>query len=107
MTSAYRRFWKGQQYETVARLGSGGMGEVFAVIDHKLGHKKKAIKTIRPDLLADSDVRRRFKIEIDALCRLTHPNIVEIIEQNLDHNPPFFVQELLTGRTLANLIEER
>ena len=62
------------QYEIVAQLGAGGMGEVYRARDAKLG-RDVAIKVMPTALAADSDYLARFHREAQMLPALNHPNI--------------------------------
>jgi eukaryotic-like serine/threonine-protein kinase len=65
------------QYEIVAPLGAGGMGEVYRARDTRL-NRAVAIKVL-PDLLArDPDRLARFEREAQAVAALSHPNILAI-----------------------------
>ncbi len=75
-------------------IASGGMGTVFEATQ---SHPTRivALKTIRADLL-DSNARRRFEYEAEALARLQHPNIAQIFEAGIDGRP-IFAMELIAG----------
>src|SRR5207248_11481508 len=63
------------RYEILARLGSGGMGTVYKA-RHRLMERLVALKVINPALVGWPEAVRRFRQEIRAAARLTHPNIV-------------------------------
>ena len=64
-------------YEVLAKLGEGGMGEVYRARDSKL-NRDVAIK-ILPDVFAhDSERVARFTREAQTLASLNHPNIAQI-----------------------------
>ena len=64
-------------YEIVAKLGEGGMGEVYRARDQKLG-RDVAIKVLPADVAADTERLARFKREAQVLASLNHPNIAAI-----------------------------
>jgi serine/threonine protein kinase/tetratricopeptide (TPR) repeat protein len=66
-------------YEILARLGRGGMGEVFKARDTRLD-RALALKTLPAEHLGDSERRRRLIVEARAAARLNHPNIVTIYD---------------------------
>src|SRR4051812_21840656 len=91
------------RYELGDRLGYGGMGEVWAATDRRLG-RDVAVKQLRMDLAEQPVARRRFEIEARAAAGLTHPNIVTVYDCGEDNGRPFLVMERLPGRTLADEI---
>jgi serine/threonine protein kinase len=91
-------------YVLGARLGRGGMGEVFAAAHTRL-KRRFAVKLLsRP---SDSvEAIARFRREAEISSRLGHPNIVEVIDFDCsDDGQPFLVMELLAGEDLAARIE--
>jgi serine/threonine protein kinase len=89
-------------YRILRRLGSGGMGEVYAAEDERL-RRDVAIKFISPGKAADEHARRRFEREAQAAAALNHPNICTIFEVNEHEGQPFLVMELLDGRDLRQI----
>ena len=66
-------------YKIRAKLGAGGMGEVYLAEDTKL-NRKVAIKFLRPESTADLRAKRRLMREAQAAAALDHPNICAIHE---------------------------
>ena len=92
------------RYEIVEPLAEGGMGAVFRARRRLLGDEV-ALKIVRSDLGADPAARERFLREGRACAQLRHPNIVSILDYNLDaEGRPFLVMELLNGRSLRQEI---
>ncbi|MGH7894237.1 MAG: protein kinase domain-containing protein, partial [Candidatus Binatia bacterium] len=60
-------------YEITARLGAGGMGEVFRARDTKL-NREVAIKVLPAELAQDRERVARFRREAQVLASLNHPN---------------------------------
>jgi eukaryotic-like serine/threonine-protein kinase len=95
------------RYEILEPLAEGGMGAVFRARRRMLGDEV-AIKIVRSDLGGDPAARERFLRESRAAAQLRHPNIVSILDFNLDpHGRPFLVMELLNGRSLHDEIGVR
>jgi serine/threonine protein kinase len=88
-------------YEIVALLGSGGMGEVYRAKDLKL--KREVAIKIAPDHFARDGGRVvRFRREAEALAALNHPAIAAIYGFEEDGESKFLVLELVEGETLAD-----
>src|SRR5215470_2703356 len=87
------------QYQITAKLGAGGMGEVFRARDTRL-NREVAIKILPKEFASDSDRLRRFEQESKALAALNHPNILIIHDAGVHDGTPFLVSELLEGQTL-------
>ena len=88
------------RYEIVAPIAEGGMGAVYRARRTLLGDEV-AVKIMRPDFGSDPGSRERFLRESRACAQLRHPNIVSILDYNLDpEGRPFLVMELLNGRSL-------
>src|ERR1700689_1897412 len=88
-------------YEIIARIGAGGMGEVYRGRDTKLD-REVAIK-ILPDALAQDPERlARFEREAKVLASLNHPNIAQIYGVEESSGVRALVMELVPGETLAD-----
>jgi serine/threonine-protein kinase len=92
-------------YEVRSRLGSGGMGEVYAVV-HRTLRAELALKVLRPEHRRDPSIVTRFRAEGRALWELAHPGFVRVHHAGDDPAVgPFLVLERLVGRSLADVIE--
>src|SRR5262249_8390340 len=89
-------------YRILRRLGSGGMGEVYAAEDERL-RREVAIKFISPAKTADENARRRFEREAQAASALNHPNICTIFEVSEHEGQLFLVMEFLDGQDLRQV----
>src|SRR5256885_12965700 len=85
----------------IAKIGEGGMGEVYRALDTKLG-REVAIKIIPEAFARDADRMMRFAREARVLASLNHPNIAAIygVEERA------LVLELVEGPTLADRIAQ-
>jgi serine/threonine protein kinase len=94
-------------YALVRKLGEGGMGAVYLAEDTKLA-RKAAIKTMRPELAADENLRRRFVREARAAAAVEHENIVPIwgIGEAPDGSP-FIAMPFLQGESLAERLKRQ
>jgi eukaryotic-like serine/threonine-protein kinase len=87
------------RYQLVRLLGRGGMAEVFEANDGVLG-RRVAVKVFRDETdIATSQARQQ--LEIQALARLQHPNIVAVFDAGTDAGVSFVVMQLIDGVTLA------
>jgi serine/threonine protein kinase len=95
------------RYEILEPLAEGGMGAVYRARRRLLGDEV-AIKIVRPEFGADPSARERFLREARGCAQLRHPNIVSILDYNIDADGrPFLVMELLNGRSLRQEITAR
>jgi len=90
-------------YKIVARLGRGGMGEVYAAEDAKLG-RRVALKLLPAALAADAERRARLEREARAVATLTHPNIVTVYSVEQAGDVHFITMELVEGKTLTEAL---
>ena len=93
------------RYEIVATLGTGGMGHVYRARRPLLGDEV-AIKVMQTSADAPPDLKQRFLRESRACAQLRHPNIVTILDFNIDPSgQPYMVMELLSGPSLRDEME--
>jgi Tol biopolymer transport system component/predicted Ser/Thr protein kinase len=93
-------------YEIVSRIGSGGMGEVYRARDLSLG-RDAAIKVMQTGFASEPERLKRFEREARAAAALNHPNIATVYEIGAHEGTHFIAMELVEGRTLRELLEER
>jgi serine/threonine protein kinase len=86
-------------YEVLRVLGGGGMGTVFQA-RHLAMDKMVALKLINSGWAQDNDFRRRFALEVKALARLDHPNIVPIYDAASWQGLPYMTMKFVAGKTL-------
>src|SRR5688572_27806432 len=92
-------------YEITAKLGEGGMGEVYRAHDSKLG-RDVAIKVLPATFAADAERLARFEREAKLLASLNHPHIAAIYGVEESNGVRALVMELVEGPTLAERIAE-
>lgn len=94
------------RYKVETRLGEGALSTVYAAT-HKLIEKRVALKVLKSEFVADPEIVERFLREAKAASRLSHENIISLSDfGKVPSGAPFFVMELLSGRTLADLLYE-
>ncbi len=92
------------QYEIVAKIKEGGMGEIYQV-RHRLLDELRVVKVLHPDLVGDRELNERFAREARAAIQLRHPNIVQIFDFTLDATGAgLIVMEYIRGTDLKQLI---
>jgi Tol biopolymer transport system component len=91
-------------YEIAARIGAGGMGEVYRATDTNL-KRQVAIKVLPDAVLADSGRLVRFQREAELLASLNHPNIAQIYGLERTDGLIGLVMELVEGQTLAGRLK--
>jgi serine/threonine-protein kinase len=90
-------------YEITARIGEGGMGQVFRATDTRL-KRPVAIKILPPSLAADHDRLARFQREAEVLASLNHPHIAAIYGLEESDGVSALVMELVEGDDLSQRI---
>lgn len=93
----------GQRYRLHGLVAKGGMGEVHLAFDQRL-QRQVAAKMLADNLLQDSEQLHRFNQEALALAKLSHPNIVSVLDLFEDHGQFWFIMELLPGGDLSERI---
>lgn len=83
-------------FEILGLIGQGGMGAVFEARQISLS-RRVAIKVLAPELASRSDIVERFDREAATLARLTHPNIVTILERGRSDEHYYFIMEFVEG----------
>ncbi len=94
------------RYNIQKKLGEGGMGLVYLAIHAVIG-KRCAVKVLRPDVNAESDMGERFIQEARSAAAIDNPHVIEITDfgQTPDGSA-YFVMEFLDGRSLQNALKE-
>jgi serine/threonine protein kinase len=89
------------------KIGQGGVGAVYLAEDLKMMKRKVVIKILLENWLENLDVRRKFEQEKEALARLDHPGIINILDAGMiDSDKPYFVMPFVSGSTLRQYIKQ-
>ncbi|MFN2470466.1 MAG: protein kinase [Gaiellaceae bacterium] len=94
------------RYRIEARIARGGMATVYRGLDERLD-RVVAIKVMHPGLAEEADFLARFTREARAAARLSSGNVVSVFDQGCHDGLVFLVMELVTGRTLRDVLAER
>ncbi len=92
-------------FKITAKLGEGGMGEVFVAEDTNL-KRRVALKVLPAELAGSQERLERFQREAESLAALNHPNIVHVYSVETDQKVHFLTMELVEGESLEQLIPE-
>lgn len=93
-------------YEIVSFLAAGGMGEIYVARDPRLG-RDVALKVLPRIYGTDHERLRRFEQEARAAGQLNHPNLLTVYDLGRSGELPYIVTELLEGRTLRQVLQEK
>ncbi|MBS2014550.1 MAG: hypothetical protein JST00_16810 [Deltaproteobacteria bacterium] len=87
-------------------LRAGGMGAVY-VVDQVSTGMPRALKLMRPELVADESLRRRFEQEARVASRIASEHVVSVVAAGVDPatRMPWLAMELLDGEDLSSLLE--
>ncbi len=87
-------------------IGSGGMADVYRGFDKRL-ERRVAVKILHPALAADPTMVERFRREARAVAKLSHPNLVTVIDRGEVDGREFIVLEYVEGESLRQLLLKR
>ena len=94
-------------YELIERIGGGGMAEVYRAKQLTAFGREVAIKVIRAGFSEDPSFRERFLREAQAVSKLSHPNILPLIEFGEENQTLYLVMPLAREGTLRDLLKQR
>src|SRR3954469_2399718 len=96
-----------KDYQTVRRIGVGGMSIVY-LVEHQRLNKSFAAKLLNAELAANPEALRRFETEAKSASSLEHENIVRVTDYGVANDGrPYIIMELLKGRTLDEQLLEQ
>ncbi|MGZ5333898.1 MAG: protein kinase domain-containing protein [Solirubrobacterales bacterium] len=93
------------RYRLESKLGSGGMSTVYLAQDEVLD-RPVAVKLLHREISEEADQLERFRREARAAARLSHPNLVSVIDAGEDEGRPYIVFEYVEGHTLKKRIQQ-
>ncbi len=92
-----------RRYRLESKLGSGGMSTVYLAQDETLD-RKVAVKVLHAEVSGEAEALDRFRREARAAAKLSHPNLVTVIDAGEDGGAPYIVLEYVEGETLKQRI---
>ncbi|MFC9760055.1 serine/threonine protein kinase [Streptomyces sp. NPDC056921] len=92
-------------FRPVARLGEGGMGQVF--IAFSPGGQPAAVKVIRPEFARDAEFGRRFEREVRAAQKVRGAHLAPLLDADPHAEQPWLATGFVAGPTLRDLVAER
>ena len=94
------------RYELVEFVGKGGMALVYRAIDHRTGHSV-AVKILRPEYNQDKEFSARFEREAMTASKMSHHNIVNLLDVGQEEDIRYLVMEYVKGQTLKEVIRQK
>src|SRR6202008_4567993 len=89
------------EFRLLARLGSGGMGQVF--LASSLAGRVVAVKVIHPELCRDTEFVRRFRNEVEAAQKVSGWYTAPVVAAGVDDNPPWLATAFVPGPALDDI----
>ncbi|MBD3404066.1 protein kinase [candidate division GN15 bacterium] len=92
------------EYVLTGKIGQGGIAEIFRGRQESL-NRDVAIKILSAELSSEPEIVRRFELESMVIARLSHPNIVHVIDRGTAGNRYYFVMEYVDGTSMREVID--
>jgi serine/threonine protein kinase len=94
-----------ERYFIEREVGQGGMSEVYLARDLKVNRRAVVIKILSPKLMQNSYALKKFKQETEALSRIHHQGVVEVLDTGeLPDGRPYLVMQYVEGKSLRSQI---
>ena len=93
------------RYRIEAVVGTGGMAVVYRALDLQ-ENRTVAIKVLRPEYESDMEFVRRFSREAEAAAKMSHENIVNLLDVGIEGEMRYIVMEYVDGQTLKQMIRD-
>ncbi len=91
-------------YRLLRRLGEGGMGVVYLAAD--AAGQLVAVKALHPAMAAEENARRRLAREVETMRRVRSPYVAEVVDADVDGDPPYIVTRYVPGLTLDAIVSQ-
>jgi serine/threonine protein kinase len=89
------------RYIVTRMLGKGAQARVYLALDTRL-KQWRAVKVLASNYLDDDHVRARFEAEAQVMAKLSHPNLMRVVDVDRDGRVPFMVMELARGGSVLD-----
>ena len=99
------RWATGEDYDVLAKIGTGSFGSVWRVRDLSLG-REVALKLLHPYVARDERAVARFRREAQLTAQLAHPAIVPIYDFDSRGDVSWYTMELAEGGSVADLVKQ-
>ncbi len=93
------------QYLILEKIGEGGMGKVYRAVDTRMS-RMVALKVVRPQLMSNKTVLKRYEREAEAAGKLDHPNIVKLFDAGEAGGRFYLAMEYVDGSDLSRLVKD-
>jgi tRNA A-37 threonylcarbamoyl transferase component Bud32 len=93
-------------YKVLDKVGEGGMGLVFKA-QHRVLKRIVALKVLHPAVTQSEEAVRRFHREVEAVARLSHPNIITAYDASIQDGTYYLAMEYVDGVDLGRLVKEQ
>lgn len=94
------------EYDILEPIGRGGMSQVYRA-RHRRMNRVVALKTLTPAMGASAEAVRRFRREVEALARLSHPHIVAAYDAFEEKGKLYLAMEYIEGESLDKVVRDR
>jgi serine/threonine protein kinase/tetratricopeptide (TPR) repeat protein len=95
----------GSRYQTICKLGEGGMGTVYKAHDNDL-NRLVALKVVRPSLTANPEIIHRFKQELLLASKISHKNVLRIHDLGDHEGMKFISMAYVEGHDLSHILKQ-
>jgi hypothetical protein len=92
------------RYRLREKLGEGGMGVVYLASDSS--GEPVAVKVLRQGVPSEATARRRLAREVDTMRRVHSPYVAEVLDADVEGDPPYIVTRYVAGQTLENVVAD-
>ncbi|MGJ8695619.1 MAG: serine/threonine protein kinase [Verrucomicrobiaceae bacterium] len=95
-----------ERYEIRGKIGQGGVGAVYRAFDNHLNREVAIKRVLAGGGYENQDEATKAMLkEATSLCSVQHPHIVTVFDAGVDDDGPYVVMELLSGRTIDEMVE--